>query len=46
MMYLRYKITPEIIWGTLHGFVGLGMVAWWHATVHMAAMARSVTRAS
>lgn len=45
MMYFRYKITPEILWGTLHGFVGLGMVAWWHATVHMAAMARSATRA-
>ena len=23
MMYLRYKITPEIIWGTLHVLSGL-----------------------
>ncbi|KAI0064405.1 hypothetical protein BV25DRAFT_1882482 [Artomyces pyxidatus] len=28
-----YKVTPEILWGTLHGFVGLGMVAWWQGTL-------------
>ncbi|KAF8979706.1 hypothetical protein BDQ17DRAFT_1292053 [Cyathus striatus] len=35
-----YKITPEAVWGTLHGLVGLGMVVWWQGTVHLAAMAR------
>ncbi len=46
MVYFRYKITPEILWGTLHGFAGLGMVVWWQATVHLVAMARSTPRAS
>ncbi|KAF5330051.1 hypothetical protein D9611_010413 [Ephemerocybe angulata] len=34
------KITPENVWGTLHGLVGLGMVIWWQATVHLAQYAR------
>lgn len=42
----QYKLTPEILWGTLHGLVGLGMVVWWQATVHLAAMARSSSRGS
>ncbi|KAH9973896.1 hypothetical protein BGW80DRAFT_1307027 [Lactifluus volemus] len=28
-----YKFTPEIFWGCLHGFLGLGFVAWWQGTV-------------
>lgn len=42
----RYKLTPEILWGILHGVLGLGMVAWWQATVHLAAMARAANRGS
>ncbi|PPR00370.1 hypothetical protein CVT24_004404 [Panaeolus cyanescens] len=38
------KITPENLWGTLHGFVGLGMVVWWQATVQLTAMARQAQR--
>ncbi|KAG9221667.1 hypothetical protein CCMSSC00406_0005580 [Pleurotus cornucopiae] len=38
----RYKVTPEIVWGTLHGIVGLLMVVWWQGTVHLAAMARKM----
>ncbi|KAF9051770.1 hypothetical protein BJ165DRAFT_1413743 [Panaeolus papilionaceus] len=34
------KITPESVWGTLHGVVGLGMVIWWQATVHLTSMVR------
>ncbi|PFH48021.1 hypothetical protein AMATHDRAFT_42541 [Amanita thiersii Skay4041] len=37
----HYKVTPEIVWGTFHGLVGLGMVTWWQGTVHLAAMARA-----
>ncbi|KAF8880082.1 hypothetical protein BD779DRAFT_1676130 [Infundibulicybe gibba] len=37
----QYKVTPEIVWGALHGLVGLGMVVWWQGTVHLAAMARA-----
>ncbi|KAI0764595.1 hypothetical protein BD413DRAFT_169096 [Trametes elegans] len=37
-----YRATPEIVWGTLHGFVGLGFAVWWQATVQLtAAMARA-----
>ncbi|KAI0000177.1 hypothetical protein BJV74DRAFT_882835 [Russula compacta] len=28
-----YKITPEVVWGCMHGFLGLGFVAWWQGTV-------------
>ncbi|KAI9509260.1 hypothetical protein F5148DRAFT_1275356 [Russula earlei] len=28
-----YKVTPEIVWGCFHGFLGLGFVAWWQSTV-------------
>ncbi|KAI0822944.1 hypothetical protein BC628DRAFT_1421339 [Trametes gibbosa] len=37
-----YRATPEIVWGTLHGLVGLGFAVWWQATVQLAAaMARA-----
>jgi hypothetical protein len=29
----RYKVTPEIVWGCMHGFLGLGFVTWWQGTV-------------
>ncbi|KAJ7598734.1 hypothetical protein C8J56DRAFT_914833 [Mycena floridula] len=35
------QVTPEIVWGVLHGFVGLGMVIWWQGTVHFTQMARA-----
>jgi len=37
----QQRITPEIVWGITHGFLGLGMVIWWQATVQIAAMART-----
>ncbi|KAJ7269890.1 hypothetical protein C8J57DRAFT_1323839 [Mycena rebaudengoi] len=36
----HWKITPEGIWGTLHGIVGLSMVVWWQGTVHYAQLVR------
>ncbi|KIP04728.1 hypothetical protein PHLGIDRAFT_109194 [Phlebiopsis gigantea 11061_1 CR5-6] len=36
-----YGITPEHVWSTLHGFVGLGFAVWWQATVQLAAAMRS-----
>ncbi|KAH9998629.1 hypothetical protein BJV77DRAFT_1058678 [Russula vinacea] len=33
-----YKVTPEIVWGCMHGFLGLGFVAWWQGTVAYAQM--------
>ncbi|CAL1699270.1 unnamed protein product [Somion occarium] len=35
-----YRVTPEVVWGTLHGLVGLGMAIWWQATVMMTAAMR------
>ncbi|KIM60644.1 hypothetical protein SCLCIDRAFT_939269 [Scleroderma citrinum Foug A] len=34
------KITPEVVWGTLHGVVGLAMVVWWQGTLAYAAAVR------
>ncbi|KAF9478952.1 hypothetical protein BDN70DRAFT_879350 [Pholiota conissans] len=39
-----WKVTPETVWGTAHGVVGLGMVVWWQGTVHLAQMARASQR--
>jgi len=36
----RLKITPEVVWGTLHGVLGLAMVVWWQGTLAYAAAAR------
>ncbi|KAG1758558.1 hypothetical protein EDD22DRAFT_827324 [Suillus occidentalis] len=27
------NLTPEVVWGTFHGLLGLGMVAWWQGTL-------------
>lgn len=42
----RYKVTPEIVWGTLHGLIGLGMVAWWQVTVPLTSLARAASKGS
>ncbi|KAG1745232.1 hypothetical protein EDB19DRAFT_477672 [Suillus lakei] len=34
------NLTPEVLWGTFHGVLGLGMVVWWQATLQYAAVAR------
>ncbi|KAJ7683038.1 hypothetical protein B0H17DRAFT_1161020 [Mycena rosella] len=39
-MFEAYKITPEAVWGTMHGIVGLSMIVWWQGTVHYAQMVR------
>ncbi|KAN0131674.1 hypothetical protein V8E53_010516 [Lactarius tabidus] len=36
-----YKITPEIVWGCMHGFMGLGFVGWWQGTVAYARMMKT-----
>lgn len=36
----RYNVTPEIVWGCMHGFLGLGFVAWWQGTVAYMQMAK------
>ncbi|KAF8068702.1 hypothetical protein FPV67DRAFT_1668773 [Lyophyllum atratum] len=36
----QYNVTPEVLWGILHGLVGLGMVTWWQGTLQLTAMAR------
>ena len=36
-----YKVTPEHVWGTLHGLVGFGFAIWWQATVQLAAAMRN-----
>lgn len=30
----RYNVTPETLWGILHGFLGLSMIVWWQGTLH------------
>jgi hypothetical protein len=37
-----YKVTPEILWGLLHGFLSLGMVLWWQGTLQYASLARKM----
>ncbi|KAH9061109.1 hypothetical protein EDB87DRAFT_1612010 [Lactarius vividus] len=37
-----YKVTPEIIWGCAHGFLGLGFVGWWQGTVAYTQMMKRV----
>ncbi|KAG6875776.1 hypothetical protein C0993_007469, partial [Termitomyces sp. T159_Od127] len=36
-----YKVTPEVVWGALHGLVGLGMVVWWQVTLPLSVAARA-----
>ncbi|KIK54990.1 hypothetical protein GYMLUDRAFT_76748 [Collybiopsis luxurians FD-317 M1] len=38
------KVTPEIVWGTLHGLIGVGMIFWWQATVGMTAQLAAMQR--
>jgi hypothetical protein len=37
-----FKVTPENVWGTLHGIIGLMMVFWWQSTLHLASFARQL----
>ncbi|KIM86802.1 hypothetical protein PILCRDRAFT_816057 [Piloderma croceum F 1598] len=37
-----FKITPEIIWGVLHGVLSLGMIAWWQGTLHYTQIAKKM----
>jgi len=37
-----FKITPEVIWGVLHGLLSVGMVVWWQGTVHYTQMAKKM----
>ncbi|KAJ7065015.1 hypothetical protein C8F01DRAFT_1021837 [Mycena amicta] len=39
-LFEAYRITPENVWGTLHGLVGLSMVVWWQGTLQYAQMVR------
>ncbi|KAJ7485305.1 hypothetical protein FB451DRAFT_1229129 [Mycena latifolia] len=39
-IFEHYKVTPENVWGTMHGIVGLSMVVWWQGTVHYAQLVR------
>ncbi|KAH9886434.1 hypothetical protein C8Q73DRAFT_748919 [Cubamyces lactineus] len=40
-----FRATPEVVWGTLHGLLGLGFAVWWQATVQLAAaMSKAVKR--
>ena len=39
----RMKVTPEMVWGTLHGVLGLMMVVWWQMTLSYASAFRGRT---
>ncbi|KAI0052089.1 hypothetical protein FA95DRAFT_51622 [Auriscalpium vulgare] len=41
-VFEAWKFTPEVLWGGLHGFLGLGMVAWWQSTVGYAQAVRKM----
>ncbi|KAG1736076.1 uncharacterized protein EDB91DRAFT_1142627 [Suillus paluster] len=34
------NLTPEVLWGTFHGVLGLAMVIWWQGTLQYAAVVR------
>ncbi|KAJ3729916.1 hypothetical protein C8R42DRAFT_653227 [Lentinula raphanica] len=38
------KVTPEIVWGTVHGVIGLGMIFWWQATAPLTAQLAAMQR--
>ncbi|KAF7319075.1 hypothetical protein HMN09_00243800 [Mycena chlorophos] len=35
-----FNIWPERVWGTMHGFLGVGMVIWWQGTLQYAQLAQ------
>ncbi|PCH35200.1 hypothetical protein WOLCODRAFT_107122 [Wolfiporia cocos MD-104 SS10] len=39
-----YRATPEVVWGTLHGTIGLTLAIWWQLTVNMAAAVRKTAQ--
>ena len=38
------RATPEVVWGTFHGVVGLTLAIWWQATLGITAAARPKTQ--
>ncbi|KAG1776350.1 6-phosphofructo-2-kinase-domain-containing protein [Suillus placidus] len=38
------NLTPEVVWGTFHGLLGLAMVVWWQATLQYAAAVRGAAQ--
>ncbi|EPS93417.1 hypothetical protein FOMPIDRAFT_128498 [Fomitopsis schrenkii] len=38
------RATPEVVWGTFHGIVGLTLAIWWQSTLRIAAAARPKTQ--
>ncbi|KAI0729858.1 hypothetical protein C8Q72DRAFT_826888 [Fomitopsis betulina] len=38
------RATPEVVWGTFHGIVGLTLAIWWQATLGITAAARPKTQ--
>lgn len=42
-LFESFKVTPEVVWGTLHGLLGLAMVVWWQGTLGYVSMARKAT---
>ncbi|KAG1876315.1 hypothetical protein F4604DRAFT_1760848 [Suillus subluteus] len=38
------NLTPEVVWGTFHGLLGVGMVVWWQATLQYAAAVRGAAQ--
>ncbi|KAH8113870.1 hypothetical protein DFH11DRAFT_280317 [Phellopilus nigrolimitatus] len=41
-LFESFNVTPENVWGTLHGIISLGFVFWWQATVAQAAAMRKM----
>ncbi|EJC99362.1 uncharacterized protein FOMMEDRAFT_142896 [Fomitiporia mediterranea MF3/22] len=41
-LFESFKLTPEVLWGTLHGVIGLGFVSWWQATVALTSSVRKM----
>ncbi|KAF8920102.1 hypothetical protein CPB85DRAFT_1428927 [Mucidula mucida] len=37
-LFEQYRVTPEAVWGTIHGLLGLGMVVWWQLTLYLTAI--------
>jgi hypothetical protein len=40
-LFYSLKVTPETVWGTLHGVMSVLLVIWWQGTLGYAALARN-----
>ncbi|OAX42447.1 hypothetical protein K503DRAFT_847801 [Rhizopogon vinicolor AM-OR11-026] len=38
------NVTPEVVWGTFHGVLGLAMIVWWQVTLQYAAAVRGAAQ--